>query len=326
MPTEEAMLTAFLDDIVAHPEDPSLWLILADWLDERDDPRTELVRQSWSLLHEPHHPEFEQREARVQELISDGTIPVVPQLKLGEFEFSWIAPGSFLMGSPQDEAEREDNEGQHPVTISRGFWLGTHLVTQGQWKDWMPTNRSGFTRDGEYSDRVERLSDAEIERLPVEGMSHAEALEFCQKLKQKFRQPVRLPTEAEWELACRAGTTTPFHFGSILNGHQANCDGTMPYGTREQGPYAYRTVPVGLYPPNPHGLYDLHGNVREWCQDLYLRELHELPEVDPVSTTGDGHVARGECWIANAAWCRVAYRVTPSSRTGDSLTGFRLCI
>jgi uncharacterized protein (TIGR02996 family) len=250
MSPQADLLTPFLDDIVGNPDDPSLWLILADWLEDREDPRAELLRLTWQLQHEKKHRQFKSREARVQELLAGGMLPVVPRLSLdGGFEFAWIPPGSFLMGSPDTEARRFSNETQHPVRLTRGFYLGIHLVTQGQWEAVMGNNPASFARTGQYQSRVKRIAKAKVAKFPVESVSWNEMQEFCRRLSGRLRRRIGLPSEAQWEYACRAGTTTTFHFGNSHNATQGNCKGIEPYGTNKKGPYLDRLTPVGSYPP-----------------------------------------------------------------------------
>ena len=188
--------------------------------------------------------------------------------------FAWCPPGSFLMGSPESEAERED-EHQHPVTLTRGFYAGVYPVTQAQWRTVMGTDPSHFKGD----------------TLPVECVSWEDAQEFCAQASAGTGRMVRLPTEAEWEYACRAGTTTPFYWGSELNGTQANCGGNYPYGTEATGPYRETTSPVGSYAgeyPHPWGLADVHGNVLECCADWYdMGYYAQSPANDPESQDGE---------------------------------------
>ena len=154
---------------------------------------------------------------------------------------------------------------------------------------------------------------------------------FCKKLsdlpaEKAAGRKYRLPTEAEWEYCCRAGTSTPFHFGSALNGKQANCNGNYPYGTTETGPCLGKTSPVGSYPPNAWGLYDMHGNVWEWCQD-WLDSYPKQSVTDPRGPeVGSGCVHRGGGWDIAAAGCRSASRSwnVPSRR--DNGHGFRLAL
>ena len=154
-------------------------------------------------------------------------------------EFASIPAGKFLMGTPETEKERDPNETRHEVTLTQGFRLGVHEVTQGQYEQVMGKNPSYFKGA----------------MLPVETVSYEDALEFCQKLsdlpaEKAVGRKYRLPTEAEWEYCSRAGTSTPFHFGHEMKGTQANCDGNFPYGTTEKGPYLKKTSPVGSYPAN----------------------------------------------------------------------------
>jgi uncharacterized protein (TIGR02996 family) len=317
-PSPETVEQAFLDDIVAHPEDPSLWLILADWLDEREDPRAELVRLNWSLRHERDHADFPAREARVQALLADGTLPVMPRLTLQTFEFTWIPPGTFLMGSPEEEANRNPDEDQHIVTLPAGFWLGTYEVTQQQYLAVMGTNPAVFTKSGSHQERVKRVRNADLLRFPVETVSWDDANEFAAKLGTVLGRVARLPTETEWEYACRAGTTSPFCFGSILNGKQANVDGNYPYGTEKKGRYLRRPQPVGCYPPNPFGLYDMHGNVWEWTSDLHKRGSR-------AAKTGP-RVVKGGSWDSFNRNCRAAYRNDFPPSTRNNVIGLRVLL
>jgi len=179
-----------------------------------------------------------------------------------------IPPGEFLMGSPETEENRSDNEYQHRVRIAKPFYLGVYEVTQSEYEGVMGKNPSAFSKDGARSDKVGAMDTS---RFPVEAVSWENAVEFCQKLSElpeekRFGCVYRLPTEAEWEYACRAGTRTPFHFGTSLSSTQANFDGNYPYGSASKGPNLSRTATVGSYRPNAWGLYDMHGNVLEWCQ------------------------------------------------------------
>ena len=230
-------------------------------------------------------------------------------------EFASIPAGKFLMGSPATEKERNPNETQHEVTLTQGFLMGVHEVTQAQYAQVMGKNPSDFQGDN----------------LPVETVSYKDALEFCQKLsdlpaEKAAGRKYRLPTEAEWEYCCRAGTSTPYHFGQELNGTQANCNGNFPYGTTEKGPNLRKTSPVGSYPPNAWGLYDMHGNVWEWCQDRY-DSYPKQSVTDPRGPeVGSDCVLRGGCWISVAAICRSAYRSGYDPSIRDFRNGFRLAL
>ena len=230
-------------------------------------------------------------------------------------EFASIPAGKFLMGSPATEKERNLNETQHEVTLTQGFLMGVHEVTQAQYGQVMGKNPSQFKGN----------------TLPVETVSYKDALAFCKKLsdlpaEKAAGRKYRLPTEAEWEYACRAGTSTPFNFGNELNGTQANCDGTIPYGTTQKGPFLGKTSPVGSYPPNAWGLHDMHGNVWEWCADRY-GDYPKGPITDPLGSEGGSVcVIRGGGWGNVAADCRSASRdwIGPSIRYGRR--GFRLAL
>jgi formylglycine-generating enzyme required for sulfatase activity len=186
-------------------------------------------------------------------------------------KFVWIPPGNFLMGSPKEEAERYPREIQHKVTLTKGFYMSVHLVTQEQWQGVMGKNPSHFKGE---------------KNLPVDSVSWEDCQEFLQKLAQIKGQAYRLPTEAEWEYACRANTTTPFHFGETISTDQANYNGNGTYGEGKQGATRRKTTPVASFPSNPWGLYDMHGNVWQWCLDP-LGEYPEFAVVDPHRPTHD---------------------------------------
>ncbi len=230
-----------------------------------------------------------------------------------DMKFVLVPAGTFLMGSPPGERDRAADEGpQHEVTITRPFYLGVHPVTQDQYQRLMGTNPSHFCRGGRGKDRI---GEEDPRRLPVEKVTWGNAAAFCRKLSEtpeeaRHNRLYRLPTEAEWEYACRAGTTEPFHFGATLNATQANFDGTQPYGRASVGPYLKRPTAVGSYPPNDFGLFDMHGNVWEWCADWYAEDYYaNSPLEDPTGPeTGQYRVQRGGDWSASAANCRSAYR------------------
>jgi formylglycine-generating enzyme required for sulfatase activity/serine/threonine protein kinase len=208
--------------------------------------------------------------------------------------FGWCPPGTFLMGSPSSEEGREDDETEHRVTLTKGFYIGVHPVTQAQWQAVMGDNPTHF----KGADR------------PVEQMSWGSCQLFCKILRQRDGKTYRLPTEAEWEYACRAGTTTPFSFGYTIGRDQANYtyDGNYTDDTGEKGVRRQQTTPVGSFPANAWGLTDMHGNVWEWCQDRY----GPYPEGDLTDykgvKNGDDHVLRGGSWRKVARRCRSACR------------------
>ena len=224
--------------------------------------------------------------------------------------FRWIEPGTFMMGSPDDEPERSDNEVQRQVTISSGFWMADTTVTQSLWQAIMNNNPSHFKGD----------------QLPVEQVSWDDCQPFIEQLNQRFSDlTIALPTEAEWEYACRAGTQTPFSFGSNITPKQVNYDGEVPYHNGAEGEYRQRTVEVKSLPANRWGLYEMHGNVWEWCQDDWLEKFQASPVTDPLNAGGSGRrVVRGGSWDDFGGDCRSACRdwFTPDLRYSD--LGFRL--
>ena len=230
----------------------------------------------------------------------------VPDLSL---EMLWCKPGAFQMGSPEDEEDRYDDETLHEVTLTSGYWLGKHLVTQAQWERVMGDNPSQF----EGADR------------PVETVTWTDVTSFCEKLTELEREAGRLPagmayqlpTEAQWEYACRAGTTTAYAFGDSLTSDQANIAG---------GPG--ETTDVGKYPANDWGFHDMHGNVYEWCADRYgdyPRGAVRDP-VGPAGGSGSYRVRRGGSWYITANYARSALRRRSEPAFSDSILGFRLSL
>ena len=238
----------------------------------------------------------------------------------GEMTFCWcpattseawkkISGGEdfFWMGSPDSELGREGDEIRHRVTLTEGFWMGKYAVTQRQWECVTGGNPSSF-KDADH---------------PVETVSWDDCQEFIQKINAAGRMKVTLPTEAQWEYACRAGTTTPFNFGSTLNGDKANCDANYPYGMKVGGQNRLCTMPVGSYSPNAWGLCDMHGNVDEWCQDWY--GVYGGDGIDPTGPMfGKCRVNRGGCWSYGARLCRAANRGRYVPGMHDETLGLRL--
>lgn len=219
------------------------------------------------------------------------------------FTFRWCPPGSFMMGSPSTEKDRNDDEEQRLVMLSNGFWIMETEVTQEQWKTVMGNNPSCFKGDN----------------LPVEQVSWNDCQNFCKKCA-KLGLPLQLPTEAQWEYACRAGSTTAFFWGDSLNGDNANCDGNYPYGTNIIGAFVNETTPVGRYPHNEWGLYDMHGNVWEWCRN------DANDSSGSKNKTRSTQVARGGSWVDNAKDCRSACRFLYDPNSRQNLLGFRCVV
>lgn len=246
---------------------------------------------------------------------------------VGGVRLCWCPAGKFKMGSPLTELERRPGEIQVDVTLTKGFWIGKYEVTQGEWKRVVgpfPGERTAGAGDD----------------YPVYTINFAEAEDFCAKLttlaREKGELPndweFRLPTEAQWEYACRAGTTTATAFGDKLSSKQANFVG-KPYNHAEPGPSLKRAAVVGSYPPNGWGIHDMHGNEYEWCRDWYCRrlpggidpDLHDAIEKATKSEHGDiSRVRRGGCW-ADEGWpCRSAFRLRFEPERRHDHIGFRV--
>jgi formylglycine-generating enzyme required for sulfatase activity len=233
-----------------------------------------------------------------------------------------VPEGSFRMGSPLDEPQRRSNEGPpHEVLLTQAVYFGIHPVTQVQYQTVVGRNPSRFhAGNGGGPDH------------PVEGVSWEDALSYCQLLSAAPQErqaglSYRLPTEAEWERACRAGTGGPYSFGQSLSAAHANIEGNYPYGDAPAGQFLQRTSRVGSYPANNFGLFDMHGNVWEWCSDWYAAGYYGVsPPRDPQGPAeGTMRVVRGGCWRNHAATCRAAYRNGLPPYNRDPYTGFRVC-
>jgi uncharacterized protein (TIGR02996 family) len=326
---------AFLQALHADPNDEATWLALADWLDEDGQAdRAELVRLVRYLRALPVlevTPERAALEDRVVDLLNAGVRPVVPEVvnSIG-MRLALIPPGRFRMGSPPSEKERGSDEEAHEVELTRPFYLGVFPVTQSQWLRVMGYNPSYFCVTGGGEDQVAGLDTSDF---PVEHVSWEEAQAFLAKLAALPAEEgagwlYRLPTEAEWEYTCRGGTSTPFCFGNPLSSTQANFDGGHPAGDAEEGLRLGRTCAVGSYRPNAWGLFDMHGNVWEWCSDRCAEDYYgKSPAKDPTGpSAGSRRVIRGGGWISTSQSCRAAYRdgALPS-RQGPSI-GFRVAL
>lgn len=255
-----------------------------------------------------------------------------------KMKFCWIPAGESQLGSPQKEQEsisKRYYDGKRPEWldaeselhrgkfVSKGFWLGKYLVTQGEWRAVMGTNPSAFSERG-YKKR--NVAGTDTTRFPVEQVSWDDCGSFLDKINHRNggemvfgkRGKFALPNENEWEYACRGGlgNARAYCFGDSLNGRMANCDGRFPFGTVSEGPYLERTTEVGAYEKevsHPWGLCDMHGNVMQWCENRY---------------SGDNqfHVLRGGDWSSAAGSCRAAARSCLMSDRADSRCGFRVCI
>jgi len=241
----------------------------------------------------------------------------------------WCPPGRFVMGSPPGEPERRPGEDQVEVALTRGFWMAKYEATQGQWR------RVIGKLPGELTAELPAGDD-----FPVGNVNFAEAEAFCQRLTERGRQSgalpkdweFRLPTEAQWEYACRAGTTTATAFGNKLSSKQANFKGKS-YNGAEQGPSLNRAARVGSYPANAWGLHDMHGNTFEWCRDWYHARLPGGTDPDLYfarsSATRSEHgdisrVRRGGCWADDGWPCRSAFRLRFEPERRYDHIGFRV--
>ena len=231
-------------------------------------------------------------------------------------EMVYIPGGTFMMGSPDSESDRLDSESpQHRVTVPT-FYAGKYPITQAQWEAVMGNNPSSFKG----------------EKRPVENVSWDQAVEFCKKLSQKTGKTYRLLSEAEWEYACRAGTTTPFHFGETITPELVNYVGSYTYGNAPKGLFREQTIDVGTFPPNAFGLYDMHGNVWEWCSDKWNNGYNGAPTDGSSWETGrSGEVLvngyrllRGGSWVSSPGFCRSAIRLNNSPCHVANNLGFRV--
>ncbi|MGE5377153.1 MAG: formylglycine-generating enzyme family protein [Bacteroidota bacterium] len=226
-----------------------------------------------------------------------------------ELDMILVPRGFFQMGSPRSSLNN-DEKPQHLVSI-RPFLMGKCLVTQGQWRAVMrklPPCR--FKGEG----------------LPVERVSWKDAQAFCRKLSEKAGREYRLPSETQWEYACRAGTATPFSFGETLTVEVANFNGEHTFREEPRGFYRHVTNAGGTFPPNAFGLHDMHGNLWEWCADHWLEDYSSSPRDDSAYQKKDDstRVARGGSWHEPPSLCRSASRLRMIQSEAEEFTGFRV--
>jgi len=234
-------------------------------------------------------------------------------------EMVYIPAGEFLMGSAEGD---KDEKPQHLVSIP-SFFIGKYLITQAQWQvvaNWPKINQ----------DLDPEIAFFKGDSLPVEQVSWNDAIEFCQRLSKKTGYQYRLPSESEWEYACRAGTTTPFSFGETVTARLVNFDGNSPYGLARKSTYRIATTKVGsLANPNQFGLYDMHGNIWEWCQDAW----HDNYDGAPIDGTSWDHgnnptlkVLRGGSWDYSGYGCRSAFRDRATAHIRSPFNGLRVVL
>ncbi|MGF1579246.1 MAG: formylglycine-generating enzyme family protein [Gemmataceae bacterium] len=303
--------------LAAIPDNPDVAFLLADYLEDRDDPRCELLRLLYTLRTMKEVTTLRQQmEGRLRKLLRRGVAPVGHTLRNSiNMTFVWIPPGTFLTGDQRANGSFVSGSLQC-ITLTKGFYLGRTPVTQGQWNAVMDGNPSRFRGDP---------------GLPVESVSWYDCERFLNKLCRKENtQGYRLPTEAEWEHACRAGTTTNYYCG--------NSEREMATVAWCQDNSEGITQPVGQLRANPWGLYDMHGNVDEWCQDLATAGTYGLFDwqgrpsrssdlIDPVGAIqGLDRGTRGGSWQDQAYKCRSASWWLHPKHTRMASLGFRVCL
>ena len=227
-----------------------------------------------------------------------------------KIDLVYVPAGTFMMGSGDGyEAEMP----VHRVTIREGFYIGRYEVTQAQWLALMGGNPSGFKG---------------CDQCPVDQVSWNDVQEFIRRMNARGDgYTYRLPTESEWEYACRAGTTTEFAFGDSLSSEQANFDGSQPFGSAPKGVSRQKTTPVGSFQPNAWGLYDMHGNVWEWCEDVWHENYNGAPKDGSAWLNGGDpsrRVLRGGAYYLGASYLRSANRTRNSSDFHNISVGFRV--
>jgi formylglycine-generating enzyme required for sulfatase activity len=241
----------------------------------------------------------------------------------------WIPPGRFWMGSPPSEPERGESEGPQHLVQLQGFFLAQTPITQLQWRtvaQWKPGK-------GEPAWQM-RLNPSPSrfkgDQRPVERVSWNDATEFCRRLSKRTGRFYTLPSEAQWEYSCRAGTTTPFHFGATISTELANYDGRQAYGDGLLGEYRQQTTDVASFPANAWGLHDMHGNVLEWCADHWHANYEGAPEdgrpwLEENVNEDEIRLLRGGSWLRYPGGCRSAYRSGGRPGGRNFHGGFRVC-
>ena len=326
-------LEGFLQAIAEEPGDETNWLVMSDWLEDHDDPhRAELVRLQRSLPKRLGSAARKHAEERVRDLLLAGVQPCGPirASSIG-MDLTLVPAGSFRMGSPVRESRRMMDETLHPVRITEACWMGVYAVTQAQFRAVADANPSHFVpgRAG--------LEASDTSRFPVDSATWEEADRFCRTLTRRERVEAtgweyRLPTEAEWEYACRAWIATrwPFHFGRSIESSRANFDARhlYPRDYDPDRPTIGHPVEVGRYTPNAFGLYDMHGNIDEWCSDWFDGGYYrDSPRDDPPGPPdGSSKCYRGGAWSGQGEDCRAAVRIGRPTDDADSRIGFRVVL
>ena len=256
----------------------------------------------------------------------------------------WIPPGRFWMGSPATEPEHRDSESPQHLVQLQGFFMSQTPITQGQWRAVAGSQeRPGEGWGRKLNPNPSRFQgdkgglfpgEANTDNRPVDNVSWLDAMEFCNRLSQRTGRTYTLPSEAQWEYACRAGTTMPFHFGDTISPELANYRGDVAYADGPQGVYREQTTPVGMFPANAWGLHDMHANVWEWCQDEWHESYEGAPtdgrawvdaaERENSNESKKRRLLRGGSWDLIPGDCRSACRYRSQPDDADSCVGFRV--
>jgi formylglycine-generating enzyme required for sulfatase activity len=253
-----------------------------------------------------------------------------------------IPAGSFRMGSAEQEPGRHANEGPlHTVSLAE-FLIGQTPITQAQWRAvarWQERPGERWGRElnpkpakfqGEEARLLAGAGEMNTDERPVERVSWEDAIEFCSRLSQRTKRNYTLPSEAQWEYACRAGSSTSFHFGPTLTPELANYDGNYVYGNGPKGTYREQTIDVASFPANGWGLHDMHGSVWEWCEDHWHESYNFAPGDDqpwliPAAAADELRLLRGGSWYGLPRFCRSAYRYYHPPGARNIYFGFRVC-
>ena len=309
-------------------------LFLPDFVDEQGYPLNEKAKNELKKLQQYYglryedavrlekEQEVEYQKRQAEKLLQQQEAKLFTE-NLGNgvvLEMVAIPGGKFLMGSPENEPERYNSESpQHTVTV-QPFFMGKFLVTQSQWAVVAALKKVNIDLNPEPS-------NFKGANRPVEKVSWDDAIEFCARLSNKTGKTYRLPSEAEWEYACRAGTTTPFYFGETITTDLANYDGNYTYNSGTKGEYRQQTTDVEKFPPNPFGLFDMHGNTWEWCQDAWHENYKGAPtDGSPGVSENDNRLERGGSWGDSARACRSAFRGHLALDSGLDGVGFRVVV
>ncbi|BAZ08614.1 hypothetical protein NIES4071_04190 [Calothrix sp. NIES-4071] len=333
-PWQEVEINAFLREFVNRkcpvipvllptaPEKPELPLFLSGhmWVDFRQPQPKPMTQLIWGITGEKPqiftNPEKSTKTFRFEVVTVNRTGAIIKrETRSAEYftenlgnnitlDMVSIPGGTFMMGAPDDEESSTDYQRpRHEVTV-QPFFMGKYPITQPQWRTVAALPKINRDLNPEPS----RFDG---HNLPVEKISWYDAVEFCERLSKFSGRNYRLPSEAEWEYACRAGTTTPFHFGETITTKIANFDGNYQYADARKGEYRQKTTSVGIFPPNAFGLHDTHGNVWEWCADDWHENYSGAPDDQSAWITNNNEVEkllRGGAWYYSPHYCRSACR------------------